>query len=579
MTRLSIHKKILLLISLQTLIIVTFFLYSTANIFQNKFKDCLSQNNYISSTMVSDFSIRTETGKDISAFPVIQIPGSSQDIVYQALSQNTFLSDYGVNKTIADTVIPYINSSKFIHGISIYDLSGTGIYCESNKFTYFLYNTNPEKAWFQQTMKGNGSALIFPSESLSSAIMMDSYTPCYYIARAVMNVERYRPVGIVVISMSISDLDEYFSTVRQFSNQKLSLLYENQKISGNLEADNEILKTLENSDLSYTIKKEPDGLTLYQLSQSGSYQVLVSTPLSNIWNSISHINILFFILLGCLLLFTIIFFYLILRSIHRPISRLAEACDQLKLDYFPTVSDKGLSPELYTLSTSFNHMSKRIEYLINKILKKDIFERDLELQLLRTQINPHYLYNTLECMRMEAYIKEDFKVSEMAQLLGRNLQYGLRDTGAEVPLSQELSHLQEYIKLVLYHYENAVHVNICIPEELLKYKTIKLLFQPLVENAVVHGTKQKPCIDIDILGYEEGNTLFFTVSDNGSGMPESQLKALNDQLNDSSLSTPSIGLKNINRRLSLYYGEAYGLKIHSVYSIGTTITVSIPAKL
>ena len=139
--------------------------------------------------------------------------------------------------------------------------------------------------------------------------------------------------------------------------------------------------------------------------------------------------------------------------------------------------------------------------------------------------------------------------------------------------------MQEYIKLVLYHYENAVHVNICIPEELLKYKTIKLLFQPLVENAVVHGTKQKPCIDIDILGYEEGNTLFFTVSDNGSGMPESQLKALNDQLNDSSLSTPSIGLKNINRRLSLYYGEAYGLKIHSVYSIGTTITVSIPAKL
>ena len=79
--------------------------------------------------MVSDFSIRTETGKDISAFPVIQIPGSSQDIVYQALSQNTFLSDYGVNKTIADTVIPYINSSKFIHGISIYDLSGTVIYC------------------------------------------------------------------------------------------------------------------------------------------------------------------------------------------------------------------------------------------------------------------------------------------------------------------------------------------------------------------------------------------------------------------------------------------------------------------
>ncbi len=251
----------------------------------------------------------------------------------------------------------------------------------------------------------------------------------------------------------------------------------------------------------------------------------------------------------------VFFFHHVLQSINRPITQLAAACNQLELDCFPTVEDGNLSPELYMLSSAFNKMSRRIEFLVNKILRKDIFERDLELQLLRTQINPHYLYNTLECMRMRAYINKDYKVSEMAELLGHNLQYGLRNTGAEVTLREEFLRLNEYITLMSYHYENAIHTNICVPDELLSFKTIKLLFQPLVENAIVHGMNQSSRIDIDILGYQEDGRLYFTVSDNGNGISPGELDALNKRLNDTSLSSSSIGLKNISRRLSLYYGE------------------------
>ncbi len=129
--------------------------------------------------------------------------------------------------------------------------------------------------------------------------------------------------------------------------------------------------------------------------------------------------------------------------------------------------------------------------------------KNIELQLLRTQINPHYLYNTLEIMHMTAYSNHDFTVSAMAEALGKNLQYGLRGTNHMVPLKEEIDQLHNYLSLVNYHYQERLQVNIYIDQPLYECLVLKLIFQPLIENSLLHGLVDDKPLNIDILGYLE----------------------------------------------------------------------------
>ena len=124
--------------------------------------------------------------------------------------------------------------------------------------------------------------------------------------------------------------------------------------------------------------------------------------------------------------------------ILKALNRLIEACNHFELGHINKVSKEGLPEEFQTLVSSFNKMSKRIDLLIHEVFVKQQEKQETELQLLRTQINPHYLYNTLEIMHMKAYMCQDYETATMAELLGQNLQYGLRNTTKEVPLEEEI---------------------------------------------------------------------------------------------------------------------------------------------
>lgn len=134
--------------------------------------------------------------------------------------------------------------------------------------------------------------------------------------------------------------------------------------------------------------------------------------------------------------------------------------------------------------------------MIHEVFVKQQEKQETELQLLRTQINPHYLYNTLEIMHMKAYMCQDYETATMAELLGQNLQYGLRNTTKEVPLEEEIHQLNIYRAILAYQYNERIQFNICIDRELYSCHVLKLVFQPIVENAVsmVLQTVIRSCI-------------------------------------------------------------------------------------
>lgn len=211
---------------------------------------------------------------------------------------------------------------------------------------------------------------------------------------------------------------------------------------------------------------------------------------------------------------------------------------------------------------------------------QELTQNKLELQMLRAQISPHYLYNTLESIRMNAYTHGNLEVAEMAEMLAHNLQYILRGTNQEVRVREELQSVSEYIRLLTLHYNDQIRLHTDIEKGILDCFTIKLILQPLVENAILHGLRNAHTpLNLDIHGYTSDESLFFAVSDDGKGIPASHLEALLHSLHSSTeQSGGNIGIKNLYRRLILYYGENCGVDIRSIEDEGTIVIVHLPIR-
>ncbi len=214
--------------------------------------------------------------------------------------------------------------------------------------------------------------------------------------------------------------------------------------------------------------------------------------------------------------------------------------------------------------------------MTEEVYQKTISEKDLNLQMLRSQINPHFLYNILDSMRMAALNVGYDYLANMCELLAKILRYGVSNPKNVVTVEEEQNHLQEYISLISIRYSNiAIHMN--IDPSIYHCRMLKLLLQPLVENSVNHGIADHATDGmIQIWGFRKDDTLVFMVADNGNGMDERHLQLLRDYLDDKNNAFTSIGLKNIKKRIQLYYGEKYDLTIDSRYGQGTSVTITLP---
>lgn len=314
------------------------------------------------------------------------------------------------------------------------------------------------------------------------------------------------------------------------------------------------------------------------IGHANGYTLVLQTPLSDIFGNMGKIQMLNIIPISIILSGIVFMIFQMVGRILKALNRLIEACNNFELDHVNKVSGKGLPEEFQTLAYSFNKMSKRIDLLIHEVFVKQQEKQETELQLLRTQINPHYLYNTLEIMHMKAYMCKDYETATMAELLGQNLQYGLRNTTKEVPLEEEIHQLNIYRAILAYQYNERIQFNICIDRELYSCHVLKLVFQPIVENAVIHGiTDSHQILHIDILGYRDDDRLYIQVSDDGCGMSEEQLEMLRHDID--SPSSNSIGLRNVCRRISLNYGSEYKVSIESAEGLGTMIMLCFPWKM
>lgn len=247
-------------------------------------------------------------------------------------------------------------------------------------------------------------------------------------------------------------------------------------------------------------------------------------------------------------------------------------------DFSARVPVKG-KDEIAAFGHLFNQMAEQISDLVKRIKTEEDQRRRRELQTMIYQINPHFLYNTLDSVSILARRNKDAQVAEIVTNLSRLFRLGLHQGRECVTVRDELSHVTYYLKIQKIRFEEYLDWKIEAPPEVLDYKTMKFILQPIVENAINHGIRAKGVpgyVGVSVRETEED--IIFTVSDTGNGMSPDAVRILRERIERKTIDEQQeqgFGLWNVNQRIKLYYGEEYGITIESVPEKGTNVSVRI----
>ncbi len=335
----------------------------------------------------------------------------------------------------------------------------------------------------------------------------------------------------------------------------------------------------------YENRNADDIIVKYTL-QNTQWKVIGVIPLDSISKKFNNVIIISgYLGLVTVVLSLVVAFYFSKR-ITRPIQALIRTMKKVGEGNFKKAVTNTNNADLQALSYSFNTMVDKVDSLMTKVIKKESESANARFIALQAQINPHFLYNTLETIRSIALRNGVASISNISKAMATIFRYSIDDKSYVVTLKEELEHVKNFIRIQKYRYGNKFDVEYNIDEKLLDCEIIKLVLQPLVENAIYHGIelkKKKSTIVISCQESERG--IDITIYDDGLGIPAKVLEDLNNKMSQYEIVSTEkrkmdfgIGIVNVNARLKLYYGNEYGLYIESEINKGTGAIVRIPAR-
>lgn len=282
--------------------------------------------------------------------------------------------------------------------------------------------------------------------------------------------------------------------------------------------------------------------------------------------------------MGLLMLLVIILSYYIPRSITMPITRISRVTNQVAKGNLSVRAAAESGAEARMLSDSLNAMIDKINELLDQVTTEQIRLRKAEFELLQAQINPHFLYNTLDTIVWLAEAGDQKRVVSMVGNLSDFFRTSLNQGKDIISIREELAHVRSYLEIQQVRYQDILRYEITVPEDLYEYKIPKITIQPLVENALYHGIKNKRGQGtITVTGKSKENGFVLYVRDNGIGMTQERLNEVRAGIQKLSYTGKEIyGLYNVNERIRLNFGETYGISIESTYGEGTCVSISLP---
>ncbi len=454
---------------------------------------------------------------------------------------------------------------------------------KNNRTDYFVYTG---------VLEGNYSRFVtaFNSDYLSAKPVGNSTFNLTqsdaYVGGNVNTINMYMPMydtmqiaqeeGLLCIGINSSATD-FFETSDLFVEYDIIDRY------GRMLGSDEIAYDFENEPLDERLGSFNFGDTIYIYEEVSGwpYYSLASVSQQDINRTTFFTNLLVIILAIIILVINLVLVDIGVGNLFTPlkiiISKMAQVADG---DTTIQVEEMQVGEDLKTLNDGFNTMVERIDLLMAQVKEEEQQISGIRLKLMQSQIQPHFLYNTLECIHWQAKSNKDEKSSTLIKALSKYYRICLSEGEDIIDLAMELEHSKSYIVIQNIRYGNIVHFNVDIPQEFLSAKVPKITLQPLLENAIYHGIKiQNNRIgNLNICASGMGEELIIKISDNGVGMSAQNIEQLNRSLQQD-LNLIGFGVTNVHRRLKFMFGEQYGLHYSTNEGGGITVTVRIPMNL
>ena len=477
--------------------------------------------------------------------------------------------------SIVDMVSVIRRTSTFIN--NIFMVCDKGNYTSSN---YFDSDMLIEKSWYKEALiEEKNTVTTIPHNADYQSIYGDGPVVISVVKKVISPKDAKTIIGVIMLDIDYSTLVNELKS-SEFDDKNLILLRneDNGMIANSYSLD---FSKAEEYRGKMELTKKSISTYKYETKKYG-WKVEVIVSIASIYSKFGSVLNTFVLIVIITVVFSIVLSYILAKKITKPINQLVLRMQDLSKGDFNARVDEVENRDIQVLSDGFNKMSYHIKQLMDNLRKKDYESANARFLALQAQINPHFLYNTLETIRSIAIRNQVESIADMAKSMADIFRYSVDSTKEEVILKDELKHVKNYINIQKIRYKERLNVEFNIDESLLNYKIIKLVIQPLVENAIYHGIdmkKEAGKLCIECSKFED--KVLISVSDNGIGIKKQDLEELRKNLENSidRKINKSIGLINVNSRLKLYYGENCSLSIESDYDIGTKVYFKIPITL
>ncbi|MDQ0111369.1 sensor histidine kinase [Paenibacillus harenae] len=527
---------------------------------------------------LSSLSIENELKKMEKLSFMIMTDPTLQVYLRSIKSGGSDYDNYVVRTKIMERMVNIGALDKYILSTQLYDAFDNEYFVGTSSITMFKNRLDQIKA---ETNPNKGGNTWVAPDSTDNALIA---------AREIRSFEQLKLDNLGTLAIRI-DMEALFSDFAKgmrinSSDAQLIIMQDNKPIYPDPGATDFPINRLPGmgQDSGYETMKVngKQYFVTYIASTYTDWNYYTLIPFDDIFERIVKVKrtiiVIFAVLFLCIILFSIRF----ANGIIKPIERLNAKMKKVQLgnfEYAEEPNERALAmDEAGQMHRNFRIMVERINELIHENYVKQLTIRDTEFKALQAQINPHFLYNTLESINWSAKLSNQTHISQMVEALGSLLRTSINLKEPIIPLSKELEIVSHYITIQKYRFEERLDFHIDVPERLLHGSIPKLSLQPIVENAVNYGLEQMiDTCSIRIQAFDENDKLFISVTDNGPGMEEQLVaKLLSGEVKTKG---SGLGLKNIEDRIKLLYGDAYGIHVESKVNGGTKVTLMLPYEL
>ncbi len=471
----------------------------------------------------------------------------------------------------------FANGRVDISGITLYKMSGGTYTAMSEEQANYSLRPVEREPWYDKVSK-TGKVVYIGTFNKNGS---DASSQIYSFARKIRSVETGKVLGYLVLDVDKTIIRNKMEAISNDRKNIMIVDTAGEIVYKSMEDLIDAAKLMTYRGAGTVLYKQPEDTELlsYYTSPFTGWTIMEMVPLATLLqDTITMRNYTILISSVCLLLAALSIIAVAFR-ITNPISQLRNLMRKVVLGDLEVSIPIRSRDEIGQLSQSFNIMVSKLSDLGYRLYESEIREKNSQISALQSQINPHFLYNTLGSISMYAEIQGNKEVVKMTNNLSRLLRYSINSQQSQVPLNMEIEHVKGYMAIQQIRFEDKINFEVHVEPELLSYSVIRFILQPIVENSIVHGIEKGNGYGTIILtGKKQDENMLITISDDGAGMSAARLQSLLDKklAPPPTEGTGGHGLMNVHRRIALRYGPQYGLKIESKLGQGTLISLTLP---